>query len=84
VCLFTFLPQVKTSYMGTSPRIMKVKALAASSARDYRFRGSSGSSVTVQQYFRSTYNVSLKHPDWPCVMISKTAAIPLELCRWVD
>jgi hypothetical protein len=60
---------------------MTVRAVDARSARSYSFKLGDGKTTTVQQYFKDTHNINLQHPDWPCIMISKTAAIPLELCR---
>jgi hypothetical protein len=57
-----------------------VKGLVARSPADYKFTADS-KETSVAQHFRTTYGVQLQHSrDWPCVMISKTAAIPLELC----
>lgn len=32
-------------------------------------------------YMRRQHGVHLAHPDWPCVKISATGVVPLELCR---
>lgn len=58
-----------------------VKGLDARAATKFSFKAAGGTSTTVAAYFKQTYGVVLKHGnDWPCVMVSKTAAIPLELC----
>lgn len=59
---------------------MTLRALDARPARKYTFK-LDGKAVTVEQYFEQTYGIKLKHADdWPCVLVSKTAAIPMELC----
>lgn len=72
--------QVRVSYL-PSDRTMVVKGLVARPASRYGFKLGDGSTTTVEVYFRKTHNIQLKHAsDWPCVMVSKTAAIPMELC----
>ncbi|GAA5859851.1 hypothetical protein JCM8547_004358 [Rhodosporidiobolus lusitaniae] len=31
-------------------------------------------------YFRTSYGVQLRNPDWPCLQISRTGLWPLEIC----
>lgn len=59
---------------------MVVKGLDARPAARFTFMAD-GKSQSVAAYFKRTYGIDLQHGgDWPCVMVSKTAAIPLELC----
>jgi hypothetical protein len=54
-----------------------VKAAAAAAAA-----GEGGEiEVSVEEYMRRQYGIKLRHPDWPCVAISPTGRVPLELCR---
>jgi eukaryotic translation initiation factor 2C len=34
----------------------------------------------LQAFFKSHHNITLRHPDWPCVKVSKVALWPIELC----
>lgn len=75
------LLQIRVDYFPTSPRSFSIKALDARPASKFSFKGDDGKSMTVAAYFKKTYGITLKHADdWPCVMVSKTAAIPMELC----
>jgi hypothetical protein len=71
---------VQLDYFTTGPRVVVVKGLDARTPARFTFKDGAATK-SVAAYYRDTYNISLKHgSDWPCVMISKTAAIPLELC----
>lgn len=39
--------------------------------------------ITIKDYFKKTYNISLKYPDLPCI-IDNGRKIPLELCKLVE
>ncbi|POY69894.1 hypothetical protein BMF94_7105, partial [Rhodotorula taiwanensis] len=40
-----------------------------------------GQRMTIAQYFKQFYNVTLRRPDYPCISVSKIARWPLELCN---
>lgn len=72
--------QIQVNYLPGSPQSRTLRALDARPAARYTFKLDSRT-MTVEQYFQQTYGISLAHADdWPCVLVSKTAAIPLELC----
>ncbi|XP_046856742.1 protein argonaute-2-like isoform X1 [Xenia sp. Carnegie-2017] len=72
--------KVETTHM---KRKQKASGLSNRSAREETF-DCDGRKVTVLDYFRNTYNVSLRHPDLPCVKIGqKGSLIPMELCNVV-
>jgi hypothetical protein len=72
--------QVQVSYLPGSPQSRTLQALDARPARKFTFK-LEGRETTVEDYFAQTYGIKLQHADdWPCVMVSKTAAIPMELC----
>ncbi|GAA5827352.1 hypothetical protein JCM3770_003070 [Rhodotorula araucariae] len=58
----------------------KIRALTSESAQDYHFDGEKGR-TNVRDYFLDTYGVRLAHPEWPCVLVSRTARYPIELCQ---
>ena len=35
--------------------------------------------IRRQAYFKSNYGITLQHPDWPCIKVSKVALWPIEL-----
>jgi eukaryotic translation initiation factor 2C len=72
--------QVHVEYLPSGTRTMTVKGLDAKSAGSFSFKPKGGVAITVEAYFQQAYGIKLQHPDWPCVMVSKTAAIPMELC----
>jgi hypothetical protein len=71
--------QVRADYFPSGPQTLTIKSLDPRPASRFSFK-MDGTSTTVAAYFRKTHGIQLKHADdWPCVMISKTAAIPMEL-----
>lgn len=73
--------QVRVQHSPYGPCTYVVKGLDNRSAERLSFKLDDGTQTTVAQYFKKTYNVNLLHGStWPCVMVSKKAAIPLELC----
>ncbi|BGP41047.1 hypothetical protein JCM10449v2_005016 [Rhodotorula kratochvilovae] len=57
----------------------KVRAITRESAQDFQFDSEIGR-TNVADYFLREYGVQLVHPEWPCVLGSKRARYPLELC----
>ncbi|KAF8072802.1 AGO3 [Scenedesmus sp. PABB004] len=58
-----------------------VRGLDARPPARYTFKPPDGSTTTVAAHWAAAHGVTLAHGhDWPCVMVSARAAIPLELC----
>ncbi|BGP49224.1 hypothetical protein JCM10450v2_005107 [Rhodotorula kratochvilovae] len=57
----------------------KIRALTSESAQDYHFDTENGR-TNVRDYFLAAYGVRLVHPEWPCVLVSRTARYSIELC----
>jgi eukaryotic translation initiation factor 2C len=60
------------------PRI--VKKLTRLGAREQSFEVDDGETMTIAEFYRARYNISLVYPDVICVELSTRAQIPLELC----
>lgn len=63
----------------STPRV--IKKLSNAGASDLAFKMRDGTTMTVAQYFRQTYNKSLRFPELPCVEVGSGALLPLELCE---
>ncbi|GAA6012880.1 hypothetical protein JCM11491_006211 [Sporobolomyces phaffii] len=59
----------------------KIRELVNSSARTSMFEIEDGQKTNVFEFFKKNYAVTLSHPDWPCVRVSRTALYPIELCE---
>ncbi|CAB4010097.1 argonaute-2 isoform X1 [Paramuricea clavata] len=65
-------------------RKQKASGLSFKSAKDETF-DCEGRKVSVLNYFKDQYNITLQYPDLPCIKIGqKGNLIPIELCRVVD
>ncbi|GAA5844204.1 hypothetical protein JCM11251_006715 [Rhodosporidiobolus azoricus] len=62
------------------PAKRKIKQLDSRSAQNADFDLPDGKRITVAAYFAQQYRVHLRHPEWPCVLISRTGLWPIELC----
>ncbi|KAI9363887.1 Piwi domain-containing protein [Zopfochytrium polystomum] len=42
-----------------------------------------GKTITIQQYFKQTYNINLRFPNFPCLQVgtSGQVIVPMELCE---
>ncbi|XP_046856736.1 protein argonaute-2-like isoform X2 [Xenia sp. Carnegie-2017] len=81
-----FAKEIKAIKVETThvKRKQKAGGLTDRSAREETF-DCDGRKVTVLDYFKNTYNISLRHPDLPCVKIGqKGSLIPMELCHVVS
>ncbi|GAA6003440.1 uncharacterized protein JCM10292_001590 [Rhodotorula paludigena] len=59
----------------------KIRGIVKFSANDPATQfEADGKTHTIESYFASVYNVRLQRPDFPVVLVSKTARWPLELC----
>ena len=73
--------KVETTHM---KRKQKASGLSIKSAKDETFY-CDGRKVSVLNYFKDKYKITLQHPDLPCIKIGqKGNLIPIELCRVVD
>ncbi|CDO71262.1 hypothetical protein BN946_scf184908.g19 [Trametes cinnabarina] len=57
-----------------------VKRLTASGASDLSFVNREGKQTTVEQYFKTAHNYTLRFPKLPCVEVGSGAIIPMECC----
>ena len=44
------------------------------------FENDQGQEVSIQNYFQTTYNYTLRFPGLPCVQVTKKAWYPMEVC----
>ncbi|KAF8335043.1 argonaute-like protein [Cantharellus anzutake] len=63
-----------------NPQPRVIRKLSDRSATDTRFSLREGGNITVANYFKQTYNITLKHPDAFCIETGNGAVIPIELC----
>ncbi|KAJ7178055.1 argonaute-like protein [Mycena filopes] len=73
--------RIKTLHLGYKKT---VKTVFSKSARQHRFDCAEfGGMVTVEEYFRRKYNITLKFPDMPLVDVggAKSNYLPAELCE---
>ncbi|GAA5861267.1 hypothetical protein JCM1840_003135 [Sporobolomyces johnsonii] len=65
---------------GVHPK-RKIRELTRTSAATSTFQVEDGTTTNVAEWFRAHYNVTIRHPEWPCVRVSKVALYPVELCN---
>ena len=66
-------------------RKQKVTGLSVRSSKEETFPLEDGKMVSVFDYFKSKYRITLKYPDLPCLKIGqKGNLIPIELCNIVQ
>ena len=81
-----FAKEIKAIKVETThiKRKQKASGLSFKSAKDETF-DCEGRKVSVLNYFKDKYNITLQYPDLPCIKIGqKGNLIPIELCRVVD
>ncbi|KAF9257187.1 Piwi-domain-containing protein [Marasmius fiardii PR-910] len=64
---------------GRNDKIVSIVKLSQLSARQLTFTKRDGTTSTVADYFRQTYNRALRFPDVICGVTASGAALPLEL-----
>ena len=65
-------------------RKQKVSSVSTVPARNEMF-DCDGTQISVFEYFKKKYNITLQYPDLPCLKLGQNAAcIPLELCNIMD
>ncbi|KAF8153048.1 argonaute-like protein [Crassisporium funariophilum] len=73
--------RVKTTHLGY---MKSVKTLSNSNARQHRFHAAEfGGEVTVEEYFKKKYKITLKYPELQLVDVGgqKANLLPAELCE---
>ncbi|KAG5725156.1 Protein argonaute-2 [Termitomyces sp. T112] len=72
--------RIKTTHLGYKKT---VKSLASFNARQHSFETDEYGKVTVENYFKRKYKITLKQPDLPLVDVGGTKAnyLPAELCE---
>jgi eukaryotic translation initiation factor 2C len=81
-----FAKEIKAIKVETThiKRKQKASGLSFKSAKDETF-DCEGRKVSVLNYFKDKYKITLQYPDLPCIKIGqKGNLIPIELCRVVD
>lgn len=75
--------KVEVSHRPGIKRKFKVMGLHSKSADEISFSDESGKSWTVTSYFADKYNVKLRFPRFPCVVVGspdKQTFLPIEVC----
>lgn len=57
--------------------------VGTTNANNCFFTDASARKVSVTEYFKRTYNLTLRYPLLPVVQITKNAYIPMEVCNVV-
>ncbi|KAL6309673.1 argonaute-like protein [Sparassis latifolia] len=78
VRIVTRNPNNLSEVMTRSPRVVKRLSSAGANALTFTLRDTG--TMSVEQYFKRTYNYDLKHPEVMCAEVGSGALIPLELC----
>ena len=69
---------------GENKRRYKVVGLSADSAEQTFFEDQDGQTPSVADYFAIKYNITLKYPKLPCLVVGstqKSVFMPIEVCR---
>ncbi|KAI0080425.1 argonaute-like protein [Panus rudis PR-1116 ss-1] len=71
--------RVKTTHLGYMKTVKKMENVTA---RQHKFKAEGLGEVTVEQYFKRKYNITLQYPDMPLVDVGgqKQNLMPAELC----
>ncbi|KAH8101753.1 argonaute-like protein [Cristinia sonorae] len=75
--------RVRTLHLGYRKTI---KTAAHVSAKQHSFEAEGMGKVTVEQYFKRKYNITLRYPDLPLVDVGgqKSNLLPAELCEIIE
>ena len=66
-------------------RKQRVTGFSDSSAKESKFALEDGKKISVFDYFKTQYNITLKYPDLPCLKVgAKGNLLPMELCNIVQ
>ena len=75
--------KVEVTHRPGIKRKFKVMGLHSKSAEEITFNDESGKQHSVASYFASKYNVNLRFPKFPCVVVGsqeKQTFLPIEVC----
>lgn len=66
-------------------RIYMITGISDKSSDETVFKGDDGKDITVSLYFLNKYNIRLKYPSFPCLLLgAKKISMPIELCKIKD
>lgn len=75
--------RIEVTHRGENRRRYKIVGLSQSSVEQTFFEDHDGKKVSVAEYFASKYNINLKYPKMPCLMVGssqKAVFMPMEVC----
>ena len=73
--------KIETTHM---KRKQRVSSVSTQPARNEMF-DCEGTQMSVVEYFKTKYNITLQHPELPCLKLGQNGAcIPLELCNIIE
>ncbi|KAI5005322.1 hypothetical protein ZWY2020_032565 [Hordeum vulgare] len=78
--------RVEVTHRGEVRRKYRIAGLTKDTARDLRFKLSTGETKTVRDYFQETYKLQLNYDFLPCLQVGteqKPNYLPLEVCNIV-
>ena len=76
--------QIKTIHNPKCQRKLRINGLSQRSSKEEKFPLQDGKLISVFDYFKTTYNITLDYPDLPCLKFGqKENIIPIELCNIV-
>ncbi|GJJ79067.1 eukaryotic translation initiation factor 2C [Entomortierella parvispora] len=82
--------RIQGTHRERSSRSFRILGLTKTAANDTLFsrHGQDGAAATdmidVASYFKKAYNMTLSFPALPCVIVGKSAMLPLEVCTVVE
>ncbi|KAF9366567.1 hypothetical protein BGX34_001112 [Mortierella sp. NVP85] len=79
--------RIITGHRGQPSRPRKIKGLSPMSAHEATFMTTGNgteSEITVETYFKETYQIRLRYSMLPCVVITQNTLLPLEMCFVVE
>ncbi|TPX51160.1 hypothetical protein SeMB42_g01966 [Synchytrium endobioticum] len=74
--------RVETIHRGGSKRF-KISNVSNENALQATFQQQNGERITINDYFRNVYNITLRHPQLPLIVVgeSRKSQLPIELCK---
>ncbi|OQR82053.1 Argonaute2 (AGO2), partial [Thraustotheca clavata] len=79
--------KIRVTHRGTQKRQSRVNGLSPKSARDTFFEDENGKKMSVVQYFKSQYGITLQYPDLPCLHVGNPQGkiyYPIEVCATME
>lgn len=71
--------KVETNHNPNRKQTFRIQELSDKNADTYVFEDSNGNRISISDYLRNTYNITLRNPHLPVVGKSKTVFVPMEL-----